>query len=302
MLRRTAAAAVLALAALVAFTPVASAQSTGDGGGSGVGTPGCKGATLYVQVCAQDHHHAPGGRGGTGRKATTSGSGSSGSAAVQCTYTKLDPQPPAENLAMQDGKRQGGKGAVYQVYCPATARIGVVWVSDGGQAPAQPVVDPEAVARQAVDSMKLTGPDVASPRPAGHYVVGMPMWMWVNQGPTTYGPNTASATAGGVTVTATARVSSVSWTMGDGGTPVVCHGPGTRYQPSMGLADSPDCGYRYTRSSSSRPGHRYTVTATSTWTITWQVQNGAAADAGQWTETRTTTQTAAIGEAQTVTS
>ncbi|MGW2835902.1 ATP/GTP-binding protein [Streptomyces sp. NPDC001286] len=130
----------------------------------------------------------------------------------------------------------------------------------------------------------------------------MPMWMWVHQGPTTYGPNTATATAGGVTVTATARVSSVSRSMGDGGTPVVCQGPGTRYRPSMGLATSPDCGYRYTRPSTSRPGHRYTITATSIWTITWQVQNGAAADAGQWTETRTTTQTTAIGEAQTVTS
>ncbi|MET9915380.1 ATP/GTP-binding protein, partial [Streptomyces sp. NPDC006476] len=240
---------------------------------------------------------------GPGHQASASRTGSSGSpSAAKCTYTKLDPQPPADNLAMQDGKRQGGKGAVYQVYCPATARIGVVWVPDGAQAPAQPAIDPETIARQAVDSMKLTGPDIASPRPAGHYVVGMPMWMWVNQSATTYGPNTASATAGGVSVTATARVSSVTWNMGDDGTPVVCPGPGTRYQPSMGLANSPDCGYRYTRPSSSRPGHRYTVTATSTWTITWQVQDGAAADTGQWTETRTTTQTAAIGEAQALTS
>ncbi|MFE7172601.1 ATP/GTP-binding protein [Streptomyces sp. NPDC057616] len=203
---------------------------------------------------------------------------------------------------MRDGKRQGGKGAVYRVMCPDTGRIGTVWLAAGAQAPAPPAVDPETVSRQAVDSMKLVGPDIASPRPAGHYVVGMPMWMWVNQGPTTYGPATATATAGGVTVTATARVSAVNWSMGDGGTPVLCHGPGTRYRPSMGLADSPDCGYRYARSSAGRPGHRYAVTATSTWTIIWQVQGGADADNGQWTETRTTTQTTAIGEAQAVNS
>ncbi|MFI6495654.1 hypothetical protein [Streptomyces sp. NPDC050564] len=43
------------------------------------------------------------------------------------------------------------------------------------------------------------------------------------------------------------------------------------------------------------------MTATSTWTITWQVQ-GAGADNGQWTETRTSDQTIAVGEAQAVTS
>ncbi|MFD8306711.1 hypothetical protein ACFV29_30855 [Streptomyces sp. NPDC059690] len=73
------------------------------------------------------------------------------------------------------------------------------------RAPAQPAVDPETLAREAVDSMKLVGSDIASPRPSGDYVVGVPMWMRVNQSPTAYGPNTASATTGGVTVTATAR-------------------------------------------------------------------------------------------------
>ncbi|WP_460120339.1 hypothetical protein [Streptomyces phaeofaciens] len=57
--------------------------------------------------------------------------------------------------------------------------------------------------------MKLAGPDIASPRATGKYLVGMPMWMWVNQSATTYGPNTASASAGGVTVTATAKVSKI---------------------------------------------------------------------------------------------
>ncbi|MEU3343159.1 ATP/GTP-binding protein [Streptomyces sp. NPDC006668] len=268
MLRRTAA-AIPAILLTLGLTAPATAS---DGQGA---DPDCGSSVVVITVCAQDDGRAPGGRGGSGREATTSGSGSPGSAsAAKCTYTKLDPQPSADNLAMQDGKRQGGKGAAYQVYCPATARIGLVWVPDGAQTPAQPAVDPETVARQAVASMKLVGPDIASPRHTGHYVVGMPMWTWVHQGPTTYGPNTA----GGVTVTATARVSSVSWTMGDGGTPVVCPGPSTRYQSSMGLADSPDCGYRYTRPSASQPGHRYTATSTSTststWTITWQVQNG----------------------------
>ncbi|MEU0162311.1 ATP/GTP-binding protein [Streptomyces sp. NPDC006261] len=61
--------------------------------------------------------------------------------------------------------------------------------------------------------MKLTGPAVASPRAAGKYVVGMPMWMWTDPSPTTSGPISASATAGGVTVTATAKVSTARWAM-----------------------------------------------------------------------------------------
>lgn len=59
------------------------------------------------------------------------------------------------------------------------------------------------------------------------------MWMWVEQGPTTFGPASASATAGGVTVTATAKVSSIQWDMDDDST-VTCTGPGTRYDASRG--------------------------------------------------------------------
>jgi hypothetical protein len=48
-------------------------------------------------------------------------------------------------------------------------------------------------------------------------------------------------------------------------------GPGTPYRASAGAATSPDCGHRYTRTSADRPGARYTVTATTIWTITWRV-------------------------------
>ncbi|MFE7395075.1 hypothetical protein [Streptomyces sp. NPDC057582] len=147
------------------------------------------------------------------------------------------------NLAW-DGKTPKD-GAVYQVNCPGTGRVGVTFVPNGG-APAAPPIDPELVARRAVDAMKLVGSKVASPKAGGRYVVGMPMWMWVTPSTTTYGPATASATAGGVTVTATAKVASIQWTMGDG-TAVTCNGPGTPYQPSRGKTSSPDCGHLYTR-------------------------------------------------------
>ncbi|WP_235034835.1 hypothetical protein OHU34_03395 [Streptomyces sp. NBC_00080] len=129
--------------------------------------------------------------------------------------------------------------------------------------------------------------DIASPRAAGRYLVGMPMWMWVNQSPTTYGPNTASASAGGVTVTATAKVSKIVWAMGDGAA-VTCAGPGTPYTAAAGKSDSPTCGHTYSRTSADQAGGRYRVTATSTWTIDWQVTTGGGGQAGQLTETRQT--------------
>ncbi|MEU5525257.1 ATP/GTP-binding protein [Streptomyces sp. NPDC047860] len=289
MLGRAAAAALI-LAGVLA--PVAYA----DGGGTGIGPGGCATATLYVRVCAQDSTSTPG-HGGSGDDKGAAGASGAGTADTpKCTYKKLTPQPPASNLAMQEGKKQGGKGAVYQVNCPETGRVAVVWIPDGEQAPAQPAIDPEVLAQRAVDSMKLVGPDIASPRPGGKYTVGVPMWLWVRQGESTYGPATATATAGGVTVTATAKVTSIRWTMGDS-TTVTCAGPGTPYRGSENIADSPDCGHRYTQTSSGQPGERHSVTATSTWTVDWEVTGGGA-DSGELTETRASAVGVRVGEVQ----
>ncbi|MGW5465863.1 ATP/GTP-binding protein [Streptomyces sp. NPDC003996] len=285
MLRRATAAAAL-LAGVLA--PVAHA----DGGGSG-GV--CNGTSMYVKVCAKASTSVPG-TGGSGDGTGSAGTSSTASSgAPKCTYDRLAPQPPAENLAMQDGKRQGGKGAVYRVWCPDTGRFGVVWIPDG-TAPGGPTIDPEVVARRAVDAMKLVGPKVASPRAGGKYVIGMPMWMWVDQTPTTYGPETATATAGGVTVTATAEVSTISWNMGDGTEPVACNGPGTKYETSFGQAMSPDCGHVYDTVSATEDG-RFHGTATATWTVDWRVIGGAGGT-GQLTEVRESTFTVNVREVQ----
>ncbi|MEV0185868.1 hypothetical protein AB0I54_42375 [Streptomyces sp. NPDC050625] len=147
MLRRAAAAAAVVLAAAVPVTAHA------DDSGRGIGTPGCKGASRYVEVCADDDSSLSGGS-GTPASAGTPGKSKGGSAAPKCTYTKLVPQPPADNLAMQDGKRRGGKEAVHQVLCPDTGRVGVTWIPDGA-APAAPAVDPETLARRAVGRWRV---------------------------------------------------------------------------------------------------------------------------------------------------
>ncbi|MFE1556107.1 ATP/GTP-binding protein [Streptomyces sp. NPDC058734] len=159
-----------------------------------------------------------------------------------------------------------------------------------------PVIDPAVVARQAVDRMRLRPPAIGiTPKPGGKGVVGMPVYMWTETGPETYGPNVASASVGPVSVTATARVSKIVWSMGDGRT-VTCTTAGTPYRPEYGKKASPDCGHRYEKPSSTTASGTYHVTATSTWSIDWQVTGGA--QGGQLTEIRTSAVDIAVAEVQ----
>jgi hypothetical protein len=227
-----------------------------------------------------------------------SGGGGGSSKPPVCTYEKMQPQPPAGSK-YRLGHDASEKGAVYVRSCRLKNENGggiyvsenLVWVADGEE---PPKVDPQAVAQQALAKMKLLGPDVASPRARGKYVVGVPMWLWVNQGPTTYGPQSTSASAGAVTVTATAKVSKVVWRMGDG-TSVTCNGPGTPYQASQAMAESPTCGHTYSRTSAAAGG-KFEVSAVSTWAIDWQ----GGGETGQFTEIRETDVQVAIGEVQVV--
>ncbi|MDX2748350.1 ATP/GTP-binding protein [Streptomyces sp. NRRL_B-2557] len=284
MLRRAAAAAVVVLAGVL--VPAAHA----DGGQTG-GI--CEGTALTITVCASDGGAGPGAGGGTAAApAGTSG----GSSTPSCTYTKLEPQPPPDN-AYWKGHDRSEEGAVYGVHCPGQQGARTVWIADGKAPAAAPVIDPEALARRAAASMRLDGPKVAGPRAAGTYVVGMPMWMWATPSTSTFGPVSASATAGGVTVTATAEVTRVRWSMGDGAT-VTCRGPGTPYRKSREVTESPDCGHLYERPSYEEPDGRYRGTATSTWTITWSAP--ALGDGGTFTEARQTPFTVDVREVQVV--
>ena len=142
-------------------------------------------------------------------------------------------------------------------------------------APSSPGVSLVALADQAVEEMRLAAPEIGLTgygNSGSMQVLGLPTWMWAaDPGESTTGPITRSASAGGVTVTATARLRETVWNMGDGGV-VTCSGEnaaGTPYARSYDALPSPTCGYRYTRSSGSEPGRKYTVTVTSNWEIEW---------------------------------
>lgn len=127
-------------------------------------------------------------------------------------------------------------------------------------------------------------------------LVGLPVWLWTDVTPQTWGPYTATAAVPGLTVTATATAVRITWNMGDG-RQVVCNNPGTRYQASYGNAASPTCGYRYARSSRSQPGGKYTVTGTTNWVVNW----AGGGQTGTIQQTRQTQTTITIDELQVVT-
>ena len=169
--------------------------------------------------------------------------------------------------------------------------------------PGLQVLTPGRAAAQLIDSFPLIGIDVGMApevNPAwGHRrgYVGMPIWLWVNNpAPTTWGPYSQTATLGGQTITATAQVTSIRWTMGDGSS-ITCGNTGTPYNLGYGVTTSPTCGYRYTTTSSRTPGDRFAVTATSTWTVTWTSAAGAA---GTVNTTTASTVDLEVNELQTV--
>ncbi len=139
---------------------------------------------------------------------------------------------------------------------------GPVWIAEGSTPPPP---SPEVLARAAREKLRLPAPVIAV-NPAGTQLVNLPTWIWLSGG---WGPVSATAAVPGVSVTATAIPTSVTWSMGDGST-VTCTGAGTPYEGGADpKAPSPDCGHVYRRSSANQLGQVYPVTATVHWTVTW---------------------------------
>jgi hypothetical protein len=190
---------------------------------------------------------------------------------LSCYVRVMDPQPAADDPAW-GGRVPADGGAVYGCYQPPPLDLDVyIWLASSPAASgAGP--SPRAVAEMAIDQMNLQAIEIGvvpEPRPGYIGIVGQPVWMWAtNPGPNTIGPITASASAGGITATATGRIHRITWSMGDGST-VVCTGAGTPFTDAFAGTASPDCGHVYTTSSAGNPGDKFTVTATSDWVIDW---------------------------------
>ena len=176
--------------------------------------------------------------------------GASWSPARQCYVKKSDPQPSF------DDPLWGGRTDGVIVDCiPSGCTLDLTGVPPAGAVgPAKTERcfirqmwvlfvpgSPEELAHTAVVEMDITAPQMGltghGDDPSAMQVLGLPTWMWVSDpGDSTTGPVTRYASAGGVTVQATGRLTSTVWTMGDGAS-VTCNGDkaaGTPYEASYG--------------------------------------------------------------------
>ena len=189
-----------------------------------------------------------------------------------CQFTP-DPSfvPPATMSPADAHVGEAGSWALRR--CPGNAvdvmgRATLPTVGDIVWVPAGAPVTPSALAQVAYKKLKPPAPTlVLSPPSTRPELVGMPLWLsvpaqlWV--------PVTASASAGGASVTVTATPALVTWSMGDGGS-VTCHGPGAPYPSDPSVHPpllSPTCGYNYPRPTAR--GRSFPVTATVDWNVAW---------------------------------
>lgn len=157
------------------------------------------------------------------------------------------------------------------------------------------IVDPEALAREAIASIGIDAPTIrTSPDAADRLYVRVPTWLWVDGG--WWHGYQATASAGRVTATVTARPATTTWVTGDGDS-TICAGPGVAWQPHLDESDA-DCTHTYTVSSTGAPEGTFDLQANVRLEVTWtsNVSAGGTLPA----ITRTSTRTVEVGEIQAI--
>ena len=219
---------------------------------------------------------------GAAEKSNSTGDVTSPADPGACVWKSL-PSQPATGSTLWEGN-DPASGTVEYTNCLSVggslvAPYRFVANAAPGAAPvAPPPPDPAVLAQQAFQQISIPKPDIhVGPNP-DLVAVNIPVSLWVSQ------PQVppVTVTAGGVSVTATPSLTSVSWSMGEpanpdsGGAtaPVVCSGE-RMYTPAPEVVAPeviPACGYSYQwRSLKSRTGGAGTwpVSASATWVITW---------------------------------
>jgi hypothetical protein len=220
--------------------------------------------------------------------------------ADQCYYSRVDPQPAADDPIWAG--HDPTMGAFYEVTCfdgpppwgQASFGAAEEWIAIPATGPSPLQLAREALAKIRLDGASIHMAPTTSKQGVGG-LVGLPVWMWTTVSAHTWGPIGASASSGAVTVRIEAKASQIVWNMGDGNH-VTCAQPGDAYAFADGASASDNCGYTYTKPSFDQSGGRYTITATTTWQVTWQ----GGGDGGVIVTTRTSRASVRINEQQVV--
>jgi len=213
----------------------------------------------------------------------------------------MNPQPAAgsplwEGHSAADGvveffECDGGGGGISQAGASTFRFAAKAAPAPPGKAapaapPPPPPVDPAVVAQEAYRLIPIPHPQMHFGPDAAHVAVRYWLYLWTDNP----GPITRTATTRNVTVSATATLDSVTWSMGapastaylgtvDG--PVVCKGAGTPPPANADTTVDPRsngfCAYMYqVRSTVDRTGGAgsWPVTASATWRIAWKETAG----------------------------
>ncbi len=121
--------------------------------------------------------------------------------------------------------------------------------------------------------------------------VGYPLWIWAEGD---LDPAPVSQSVAGLSVSLNASLAKIVYDLGDG-TTISC-GPGTPWRKGRVPpgTSSPDCGHTYLKPS--LPKGRYTITATTHWSVAWT----AGGQSGTIPFTQTSTTNLPVGEVQTL--
>jgi hypothetical protein len=215
----------------------------------------------------------------------------SGTSSAGATTTGAAPAGPQ---AAGTATAQPGCGLQLSYCTAAGINAGAVPVGSPGST-APPPDSPAALALRAWQALYLPLPDIMTAPPRGSDGwVGIAEFFW--EAPDQWTTLTASAQAGNEWAQVQAAPAQLTITPGQDLTMVTCNGPGIPYQQTAGPADPRACSYLYQASSLHQPKDVYTITATVTWTGTW---NGADGTGGILPPViRTTTFPLRVAEAQ----
>lgn len=226
-----------------AVDPGANPGPGGGGPGGGGGTPG--GAQCL--------------RSGGAPIPCTNDDGGVWNAARQCYAYPLVPQPPAGS-AYWEG-HSPSEGNVWT--CDRSVAVpGNTWFVPGGETPP----DPGQVARTVVETMPLVKPTVnMAPSPPLMTYVGLPTWLWMDEGQ--WSSVAGSATVGGTTVSVVAEPIRVRWDLGDG--TQTCTSAGRAWERGMSASEQTDCSYAFQHVSDFEPDGVFEVSAVVHYAVDW---------------------------------
>jgi len=222
-----------------------------------------------------------------------------GEVAVNTSH-ELDPcfyVPLGESKAAAAG-HDPKAGTLFAAHCPVSSMVpglpdGLRWVihevwSANGAPPVAPAPDPVELAQSAAAQIKVPAPVVHVGPRQDRIAVKVPVWLWVDDQPA----RTVSVSAGGLTVTASASLTSTDWSMGEpvddpgrsGGARVssfTCEKRGVEPPAVVDPTVVPLCGYTYQwRSTAERTGgaRSWHITTVAHWTLHWVATNGQRGD------------------------